>query len=42
MGRITGLPTPTLDAVLALVQQLARVRGLYPTYPEEKTASDAA
>lgn len=34
MGRITGTPTPALDGVLALVQQLARVQGLYPTYPD--------
>jgi len=35
MGRIVGVPTPTIDGVLALVQQLARVQGLYPTYPDE-------
>jgi len=35
MGRIVEIPTPALDGVLALVQQLARVQGLYPTYPEE-------
>ncbi len=35
MGRIVEVPTPALDSVLALVQQLARVQGLYPTYPEE-------
>lgn len=34
MGRIVDVATPTLDAVLALVQQLARTQGLYPTYPE--------
>jgi len=33
MGRITGHPTPTLDVVLGLVQQLGRTHGLYPTYP---------
>jgi 2-dehydropantoate 2-reductase len=33
MGRIVAVETPTLDAVLALVQQLGRTRGLYPTYP---------
>jgi 2-dehydropantoate 2-reductase len=33
MGRITAHPTPVLDHVLGLVQQLARTRGLYPTYP---------
>ena len=29
MGRLTGIPTPALDAVLALVVQRARVAGLY-------------
>ena len=33
MGRIVGVETPMLDAVLALVQQLATTQGLYPTYP---------
>ena len=33
MGRIIGHPTPTLDIVLGLVQQLAMNQGLYPTYP---------
>lgn len=34
MGKIVDLPTPMLDGVLALVQQLGRSKGLYPTYPE--------
>jgi len=29
MGRLTDVPTPTIDTVLALVQQRARVAGLY-------------
>jgi 2-dehydropantoate 2-reductase len=29
MGRLQGVPTPTIDVVLALVQQRARVAGLY-------------
>ncbi len=33
MGTITGTPSPTLDTVLALVQQLGRSEDLYPTYP---------
>lgn len=33
MGVIAGVPTPAIDGVLALVQQRAQVRGLYPTYP---------
>ncbi|MEM1343984.1 MAG: 2-dehydropantoate 2-reductase [Pseudomonadota bacterium] len=44
MGRITGHPTPTLDVVLGLVQQLAMNHGLYPTYPAESVemAEDTA
>ena len=34
MGRITGVPTPYIDVVLGLVQQLGRMKGLYPTFPE--------
>ncbi len=40
MGQITGHPTPTLDVVLGLVQQLGMAHGLYPTYPE-KSAEEA-
>ena len=29
LGTLTGLPTPTIDSVLALVRQLARLRGCY-------------
>ncbi len=29
MGRLTGIPTPTIDSVLALVAQRAKVAGLY-------------
>ena len=29
LGRVTGIPTPTIDTVLALVQQRACVAGLY-------------
>ena len=28
LGRLTGIPTPTIDVVLALVQQRASVAGL--------------
>lgn len=35
MGRIAGVATPAIDGVLALVQQLATGRELYPTYPAE-------
>jgi 2-dehydropantoate 2-reductase len=30
LGGLTGMPTPTIDAVLALVRLRARVAGLYP------------
>ncbi len=30
LGRLTGLPTPTIDAVLALIKQRARLAGCYP------------
>jgi 2-dehydropantoate 2-reductase len=29
MGRLTGIPTPALDSVLALITQRARIAGLY-------------
>jgi 2-dehydropantoate 2-reductase len=29
MGRLTGMPTPALDAVLALTAQRATIAGLY-------------
>jgi 2-dehydropantoate 2-reductase len=29
MGRLTGVPTPALDSVLAMVTQRARIAGLY-------------
>jgi len=34
LGRLTGVPTPLIDAVLALVQERARSAGLY-TAPED-------
>jgi 2-dehydropantoate 2-reductase len=33
MGRMTGIPTPALDAVLALVVQRATIAGLYESSP---------
>ena len=30
MGRMVDVPTPTIDVVLALVRQRARVAGAYP------------
>ncbi len=35
MGRMLEIESPTIDLVLALVQQLGRSRGLYPTFPGE-------
>ncbi|NNE21960.1 MAG: oxidoreductase, partial [Rhizobiales bacterium] len=40
MGEIVGVPTPNLNTVLALVQQLGRVHNLYPTYPEAPPAEE--
>jgi len=40
MGRIAGHPTPTIDVVLGLVQQLGMNAGLYPTYPAGSAARD--
>ncbi|MEL6478552.1 MAG: 2-dehydropantoate 2-reductase [Pseudomonadota bacterium] len=42
MGRITGKPTPTIDIVLGLVQQLAMNHDLYPTYPHQDISAVAA
>ena len=35
LGRLTEVATPNIDAVLALAQQMGRVKGLYPTFPED-------
>jgi 2-dehydropantoate 2-reductase len=35
MGRLVDLETPFIDSVLALVQQMGRVKGVYPTFPEK-------
>ncbi|MBA8879059.1 2-dehydropantoate 2-reductase [Phyllobacterium myrsinacearum] len=34
MGRLSKVETPFIDSVLALAQQMGRVKGLYPTFPE--------
>ncbi len=34
MGRLVDVDTPTIDIVLALTQQMGRVAGVYPVYPE--------
>ncbi len=33
MGRLAGIETPYIDSVLGLIQQRARMLGLYPTFP---------
>jgi 2-dehydropantoate 2-reductase len=41
MGRLARIPTPSIDAVLALVAQRAKIAGLYdgvPAQPVEVTA----
>ncbi len=35
LGRLAEVPTPHINTVLALAQQMGRVKGLYPTYPED-------
>jgi 2-dehydropantoate 2-reductase len=42
MGRMANIATPFIDSVLALVQQMARTRGVYPCFPEQVAASNAA
>ena len=34
LGRAVDVPTPHIDSVLGLVQQLGRTQNLYPTFPE--------
>ncbi len=33
MGRLVDVPTPTIDIVLALTQQMGRSAGVYPVFP---------
>ena len=40
MGRLVDVPTPNMDAVLGLTQQLGRTHGVYPVYPEADPAED--
>lgn len=35
MGRLVSVDTPFIDTVLALTQQMGRVAGVYPTFPED-------
>lgn len=34
LGRMVDIETPHIDSVLALTQQMGRVAGVYPTFPE--------
>ena len=38
MGRLVDVPTPAIDIVLALTQQMGRVAGVYPVFPEAASA----
>ena len=42
MGRLSETETPFIDSVLALAQQMGRVKGLYPTFPEVAVAARPA
>jgi 2-dehydropantoate 2-reductase len=41
MARIVDLDTPYIDCVLGLTQQMGRVAGVYPTFPESATLTEA-
>ena len=38
MGLLTQIPTPAIDAVLALVSQRAKIAGLYDGVPQRPVA----
>ncbi len=40
IGRLVDVDTPNIDAVLALTQQMGRVAGVYPTFPEPDIEDD--
>jgi len=40
MGRLVDVETPTIDTVLALVQQMGREAKVYPTFPEVPLGED--
>lgn len=42
MGRMVGLDSPHIDAVLALIQQLGATQNLYPTFPDEDASGEIA
>ena len=40
IGRLAEVETPHIDAVLALTQQMARTKGLYPVFPDLPATED--
>jgi 2-dehydropantoate 2-reductase len=42
MGHLADIKTPYIDTVLALVQQMGRSNGVYPTFPEEVRTPEVA
>jgi 2-dehydropantoate 2-reductase len=42
LGRLAEVETPHIDAVLALVQQMACEKGLYPVFPDMPAVEEAA
>lgn len=42
MGRLVSVPTPYIDAVLALAKQMGRSFDVYPSFPEERPQAAAA
>ena len=41
IGRLVDVETPTIDTVLALTQQMGRVAGVYPTFPDVPAVEEA-
>jgi 2-dehydropantoate 2-reductase len=41
MARMVDLDTPYIDCVMGLTQQMGRVAGVYPAFPESATLTDA-
>jgi len=42
MGRLVDMETPHINSVLALIQQLGKTQGLYPTFPEDEPGDEVA
>jgi len=42
MGRMVDVECPHIDSVLALIQQLGRTQGIYPTFPEQQRSDEVA